>query len=332
MKLNLEEYNFSLPEKLIAKKPASPRDKARLLIFNKKENKISYDIFLNLDKYLPKNSILIFNQTKVLPARIFLNKETGGKVEILYLKKENNLIKVLADREVKIGSSLFFKSNKIFEIKKQDKNIYWLKPKIKDVLDFLERYGEMPIPPYIKNTPLSEKELRKKYQSVFAREIGSAAAPTASLHFTNRLIDKLKKAGVKIKFITLHVGLGTFAPLTEENLKSGKLHKEYFEIDKKTLSFLKKAKEDGKPIIPVGTTSVRALESEKAQGETDLFIREEYKFKIIDGLITNFHLPQSSLLMLVSAFAGRENILKCYKKAIEKKFKFFSFGDGMLII
>ncbi|MDP2909532.1 MAG: tRNA preQ1(34) S-adenosylmethionine ribosyltransferase-isomerase QueA [bacterium] len=347
MTLNPEKYDLDLPEGLIAKEPAVPRDRAQLLVYNKKENKIFWDTFLNIDKYLPKDSVLVFNETKVLPARIILNKETGGRVEILYLNKKDNLIKVLADRELKIGSALFLKDKKMFETIRQDKNIYWLKPVVSgDVFKIFERYGIMPIPPYIKNTTLSEGELRKKYQAVFAKNLGSSAAPTASLHFTNRLLEKLKRLGFDIRFITLHVGLGTFAPLTEENIKKGKLHKEYYEIDEKTFSFLRKSKERGRPVVAVGTTVARALEAGFASpkpplggakaggfsGETDLFIWEGYKFKAIDGLVTNFHLPKSSLLMLVSAFMGRENVLKCYKKAIEKKLKFYSFGDGMLIV
>ncbi len=336
MTSNLERYEYELPRDLIATEPALPRDKARLLVYSKKEGKISYDIFLNLNKYLPKNAILVFNQTRVIPARLFLNKETGGKVEILYLNQKNNLIEVLANRELKLGSGLFLNNKKIFEVVNQNKNIYYLKLSLRqNVLEIFEKYGAMPIPPYIKNTRLSEKELRERYQSVFAKELGSAAAPTASLHFTKRLLNKLNRNGNEIKFVTLHVGLGTFAPLKEEDFKKGKLHSEYYRIDKKTAEFLKKAKKAGKPIIAVGTTVARVLESAvsgKLEGETELFIQEGYKFKVIDGLVTNFHLPESSLLVLVSAFMGREKLFDCYKEAINKKFKFYSFGDGMLII
>jgi S-adenosylmethionine:tRNA ribosyltransferase-isomerase len=333
MILDPERYNFDLPEKLIAKEPASPRDTARLLVYKRKEDKIYWDKFLNLGKYLPKNCVLVFNQTKVIPARLFLNKETGGKVEILYLNQKNNLIEVLANRELKIGSGLFLNNKKIFKVIKQDKNIYCLKLSLRqNVLEIFEKYGAMPIPPYIKGSRLSERELRDKYQTVFAKKIGSSAAPTASLHFTKRLLRKLKDLKIEIRFLTLHVGLGTFAPLTEENLKTGRLHEEDYEIDQGTFSFLNKAKIQNRPIIAVGTTVARALESGRSSGKTDLFISEGYEFKMIDGLITNFHLPKSSLLMLVSAFMGRANALRCYNQAIQKKLKFYSFGDGMLII
>ena len=192
---------------------------------------------------------------------------------------------------------------------------------------------------YIKHSPLSRNDLKEKYQSVFARKAGSIAAPTASLHFTQRLLKKIEKSGIKIRFVTLHVNLGTFAPLTEENVKTGRLHKEYYEIDKKTADFLNRQKKDSVPIIAVGTTTVRALESAvsgdgrltKLKGATDLFIREGYQFKFADGIVTNFHVPKSSLMMLVASFTGREKLLELYREAVKKKFKFFSFGDGMLI-
>jgi len=217
-----------------------------------------------------------------------------------------------------------------------------LKPSfaINKTFEVLERYGITPIPPYIKNIPLSEKQLRKEYQTVFADRKGSVAAPTASLHFTKSLLSQLKRSGIKIVFTTLHVNLGTFSPLTEELFKRSRLHSEYYEIGKVSADILNKAKKEKLPIIAVGTTVVRTLESasdnrgkiNKLKGDTDIFIKEGYKFKFVDGLITNFHVPRSSLLMLASAFAGRKNIFNIYKKAISKKFRFFSFGDGMLIL
>ncbi|TRZ52551.1 tRNA preQ1(34) S-adenosylmethionine ribosyltransferase-isomerase QueA, partial [bacterium] len=197
-----------------------------------------------------------------------------------------------------------------------------------------QKYGETPIPPYIKNTKLSEMQLREKYQTVFAKKTGSVAAPTASLHFTEELLEKLKKQGIQIEFVTLHVNLGTFSPLTEEALKTGKLHKEWYEISEKTAEALIKAKKEGRPIIAAGTTTVRTLEQLEGKagaGETRLFIRPCDKFKFIDGMITNFHVPKSSLLMLVSAFVGREKLFELYDEAMKKDFRFFSFGDGMLL-
>lgn len=336
MTLNLEKYNYKLPERLIAQEPAVPRDSSRLLFYNREEKKIVYDTFLNIGDYLPERAVLVFNETKVIPARVFLKKETGGKTEILYLGQKDNLIEVLANRKLRMNSFLYLNQKKVFLVVDQKQNIYYLKPLFSDVKGFFEKYGIMPIPPYIKNTPLSKKELRKKYQAVFAKKTGSSAAPTASLHFTNRLLKKLKNDK---RFLTLHVGLGTFAPLNKENIKKKKLHEEYYSIDEKTALFLNKARKEGRLIVAVGTTVARALESasrkgklKSLSGQTSLFIQEGYKFDFIDGLITNFHLPKSSLLMLVSAFTGRRETLDIYNKAIKKNFRFYSFGDGMLIL
>jgi S-adenosylmethionine:tRNA ribosyltransferase-isomerase len=334
-------YDYNLPENLIAQKPASPRDKAGLLVYKKDIGEVIFDEFLNIEKYLPKNSVLVFNETKVLPARIILKKETGGKVEILYLQKRSGLLEVLSDRKIDVGSKIYLNNKIAFEVAGHEEKIYLLKPlfPIEKFYGILEKYGSAPIPPYIKNSPLSKKELKEKYQSIFAKYQGSVAAPTASLHFTKRVLNKIKKARISIKFVTLHVGLGTFATLTEENLKTKKLHQEFYNIDKKTAEFLNKAKKDGCPIVAVGTTVARTLESasksgllEDLSGKTDIFITEGYKFDFVDGMVTNFHVPKSSLLMLVSALIGRKKVFELYKQAIDKKFKFYSFGDGMLIV
>jgi S-adenosylmethionine:tRNA ribosyltransferase-isomerase len=335
-------YDYNLPQDLIAQKPASPRDKAGLLVYKKNTDEVFFDKFFNIEKYLPKNAILVFNETKVLPARIILKKETGGKVEILYLqKRDDGLLEVLSDKKLNIGSKIYLNSKIIFEVIKQEEKIYLLKPlfAIEKLYEILEKYGSAPIPPYIKNSPLSKKELKEKYQSIFAKYQGSVAAPTASLHFTKRVLDKIKKSGINVKFITLHVGLGTFSPLTEENFKTKKLHQEFYNINKQTANFLNKAKKDGCPIIAVGTTVARTLESASKKGilkdlsgKTDIFISEGYKFDFINGMITNFHVPKSSLLMLISALIGKEKTFDLYQQAINKKFKFYSFGDGMLII
>ncbi|MDD5547674.1 MAG: tRNA preQ1(34) S-adenosylmethionine ribosyltransferase-isomerase QueA [Candidatus Pacebacteria bacterium] len=357
----LHDYNYEVSPELIAQKPASPRDSAKLLIFHKKTGKVNYDIFRNIIKYLPPKAVLVFNQTKVIPARLEVTKQiTGGKARILYLETIGDKIKVMTDRFLPIGIKVFVDQKLFFTVEGQQEKYYFLKPSfpLKNIYNVLEKYGKTPIPPYIKNSPLSENQLRKEYQAIFAKTKGSVAAPTASLHFTKQLLKKIKKAGIDIKFSTLHVGLGTFAPLTEENIESGKLHNEYYEIDKKTAGFLNKAKKQGRPVIAVGTTVVRTLESsvsgnslKRLSGGTDLFIKDGYKFGFIDGIITNFHVPQSSLLMLISAFmgfrpkslslgrtsgqakkySGRKKLLELYKKAAAKKFRFFSFGDGMLI-
>jgi S-adenosylmethionine:tRNA ribosyltransferase-isomerase len=342
----LQKYNYFVPKELIAQKPAQPRDSAKLLIYNRKTKEIKFDTFYNLEKYLPEKSLLIFNNTKVLPAYLTLKKETQGKVNVLYIRTTwDNLIEVMADRKIKINSKLILSKKISFTAKKQNGKYYYLKPSfdIKNLFKVLEKYGRAPLPPYIKNSPLSEKQKKEQYQTVFAKIKGSVAAPTASLHFTKRLLKKLKKSQIKTAFITLHVGLGTFAPLTKENLQSKKLHEEFFSINKKTADLINKAKSKGFLVIAVGTTVVRALESaalvknkspkiKKQSKKTSLFIQEGYKFKIVDGIITNFHVPKSSLIMLVSAFVGRKKLLELYNLAIKNKFRFFSFGDGMLIL
>ena len=336
----IEKYDYDLPENLIAQAPSLPRDEARILIYRKARNEIIYDKFLNIAKYLPKNAVLVFNETKVLAARLDLKKETGGKVEILYLKNRGRLLEVLADRKLNIGSKLFLNGKIVFEVADHKEKVYLLKPLFSAAkfFDILQRYGSAPIPPYIKHSPLSKTELKERYQTIFAKYEGSVAAPTASLHFTKRVFNRLKKTGIDTKFITLHVGLGTFAPLTQENFKTRKLHSEFYKIDKKTAEFLNKAKKQARPIIGVGTTAVRTLESAAKNGQlrnlsgsTDIFITEGYEFGFVDGMVTNFHVPKSSLLMLAAAIVGREKILEIYKQAISNKFRFYSFGDGMLI-
>lgn len=338
----LSRYDYEFPEKLIANQPASPRDKARLLVYRKKENQIHYDTFSNLINYLPQNAILVFNQTKVIPARLFLKKETGGKVEVLFLDKTKNELKVISNLKLNLGAKLFLTNNIFFAVKAQEEKYYYLTPSfsIEKLESILEKYGFPPIPPYIKNIKLSRKALKEKYQSVFAKNKGAIAAPTASLHFTKRLIKKIRKSGIKIYFVTLHVGLGTFAPLTEEQLKSRKLHREYYEIDRKTADYLNYAKRQGKPIIAVGSTTLRALESasnkmgelRKLSGETELFIKENYKLRFVKNLVTNFHVPKSSLLILLSAIIPRKRLMELYNMAIQQEFRLFSFGDGMLIL
>lgn len=337
----LDSYDYIVPPELIAQAPASPRDSARLLVYNKKAGKVSYDIFSNLTDFLPKGAVLVFNETKVIPARFEATKESGGKVRILYISGSEGLIRAMADRNIPIGTKVYINKKVFFVVEKQEGKYYYLEPSfpIKNIYKVLDQYGQAPLPPYIKHSPLGKKELKEKYQAIFARRKGSVAAPTASLHFTERMMRKIKKSGFDTRFITLHVNLGTFAPLEEKNIREGKLHKEYYEIDKKTADFLNQAKKQGRPIIAVGTTVARTLESvsndkgilKNLSGETDIFIREGYKFKFIDGIITNFHVPHSSLLMLVAALVGRKKLFDLYQKAIIKRFKFFSFGDGMLI-
>ncbi|MBI4225236.1 MAG: tRNA preQ1(34) S-adenosylmethionine ribosyltransferase-isomerase QueA [Candidatus Sungbacteria bacterium] len=340
----LGQYDWQIPGELIAQKPASPRDSARLLVGWKNRPESAEDTFLNLDKYLPFGAVLVFNNTKVIPARLTLQKETGGQVRVLYLDHDKNMIRVLADRPVVPGMKLIIPHHPVFSFvvfQKSGKYVF-LKPSfaIAKFPALLKQFGSMPIPPYIKSHTMTESELRKQYQTVFAKRNGSVAAPTASLHFTKRLLAKLARKHFQLCYVTLHVNLGTFSPLVPEQVRHGKLHQEYYEIDHKTARILHQAKKEGRPIIAVGTTVVRTLESaagkdrqiKRLSGATDLFIREGYRFKFIDGMITNFHVPKSSLLMLVAAFIGKEKLRGLYKKAIAERFKFFSFGDGMLLL
>jgi S-adenosylmethionine:tRNA ribosyltransferase-isomerase len=354
----LDRYDYSFPKELIAQSPASPRDSAKLLVYDRASGETRHDTFHNLPTYIPKDSLLVLNQTKVIPARLTLMKSTGGKVRILYLETEKagRTIRALADRPLKFGEVLNVmngekKTSLQFEIVSRETKDYQLKPlfPIKNLSATLDRYGAAPIPPYIKEAgkTLSQREIKNQYQTVFAKTAGSVAAPTASLHFTKALLTRLAKNGVKIAYVTLHVGLGTFATVTDEHLKTGKLHEEWYEIPAATQKLIATAKKQNRPIIAVGTTVVRTLESaaakrpaERAKGTTSLFIREGYQFKTVTGMITNFHVPKSSLLMLVGAFVGKnqdaergaETIHSLYQEAIKKKYRLFSFGDGMLIL
>ncbi len=332
-------YNYTLPKELIANKPAEPRDTARLLVYEKSTGKTKFSTFKNLSEFLPKNTVLVFNQTRVIPARFNLYKPTGGKVSALYVGWEKSFLKILANKPLEKTTELTFENTKHkFSVINKKNGIYFLKSSVSKVKmqSILQKYGLTPLPPYMKDSPLTEKERRKAYQTIFAKKGESVAAPTASLHFTESLIRDLKKKGIQIKYVRLDVNLGTFAKLTEEQLKKQKLHSENYFINKETAKFLKTAKKQHRPIVAVGTTVVRTLESyaksKKLTGSTDLFISPGFEFKLIDSLITNFHVPQSSLLMLVSALTGREELLKLYNTAIETKFRFFSFGDGMLIV
>lgn len=338
----LKAYDYAFPKGLIAKAPASPRDAARLLVYNEKEQLVSWDTFRNLSSYLPARSLLVFNDTKVMPARLLAKKETGGIVQLLYVGHTKHLLYALCEKPLHVGAHIYTHGKAYFTVCGKEEGVYILSyslPMSYAVRQFF-MHGRTPIPPYIKDTPLSEKALRTAYQTVFARYAGSTAAPTASLHFTRRLLKNLTRDGHEICFVTLHVGLGTFASLSTHNLENGVLHKEAYAISKRTEDMIRKAKREGRPVIAVGTTVVRALESasdanglvRQSRGETDIFIREGYTFRCVDGMITNFHVPQSSLLMLVAAFIGRNTILKLYRSSIQKHMRLFSFGDGMLLL
>ncbi len=337
-----KDFYYFLPQNLIAQTPAKPRDTSKLFIYQTKTNEIFFDKFFHLDQYLPTSSFLVLNDTKVIPARLTLRRVTGGKVEVVFLEIEDNQIEIMVDRKVIIGEKLFFDQKNYLVLISQEKNIFSGQYKFsKEKLFYLiRRYGNMPIPLYLRNTSLSENELRKKYQTIFGKKEGSVAAPTASLHFTHRVFKKLEKKGIEKFFITLHVGLGTFAPLTEANLKEERLHQEYFQVDKKTWDTINHLRNEGKKLIAVGTTTVRTLESvikmNQLFGQTDLFIYPPFDFKMVDILITNFHLPQSSLMMLVEAFLrykkAKRSLVELYNLAIKNNFRFYSFGDAMLIL
>jgi S-adenosylmethionine:tRNA ribosyltransferase-isomerase len=349
MMTKIERYNYQLPEKLIANHPVEPRDASRLLFFDTKNQKIADKYFSDLIGILKKGDLIVTNNSKVFPARLLGHKNTGGKIEVLAIEKKDEEWKVLIGGKTNIGERIDFDSN--FYCTVIEKNGKEAKVKFNLAGDSfwqaIVKNGHMPIPPYIKDSKLSEKDLRVEYQTVYAQNYGSAAAPTAGLHFTKNMIGDLEDIGIKFASIDLHVGLGTFAPLDEENIKTKKLHKENFSIPHSTVLEINKTKKTGGRIIAVGTTTVRALESATPEissggnysGSTDIFIQPGDKFQMVDGLITNFHLPKSSLMMLVAAFIqnkgiedGREKLLELYNHAIAKNYRFYSFGDAMLIM
>lgn len=336
----LADYHYNLPAEQIALQPARPRDSARLLVYDRLTKQTTEDYFLNLSAHLPPGALLIFNNTKVLPARLQVIKPTGGKVRLLYLSSRKSNLLFLADRNLAVGSRLRLSSQFYFTVLKRRQEVYYLRPSfpVKRIFTILQRYGLTPLPPYLKHSSLKEVARRRNYQTVFAKYLGSVAAPTASLHFTNRLLKKIRQAGYQTAFVTLHVNLGTFAPLTIKQVKASRLHQEYFFVPKATQAAIKRAKRRGHPVIAVGTTVVRTLESAYGskglgleQGKTSLFIKPGYHFKVVNGLITNFHVPSSSLMMLVAALTGRRRLLALYHRAQQRGFRFFSFGDGMLI-
>jgi len=352
--MNISKFDYLLPRELIAQKPANPRDASKLLILDRNSRKITHSIFHNITDFLSENDVLVFNKSKVFPARIFGRKKTKGKVEVLILKfLPDSVCEVITKPGLFLFDTIYFEGFS-GRVVKRDGYITHVAFDIDEaaLLRKIETVGKTPIPPYIRPI-LSEKDLREKYQTVYAKTVGSAAAPTAGLHFTKELLKKLKKKSVQMEYVTLHVGLGTFAPVKENDIEKHKIHEEYFEVDPETISRLNKSKKDGKRIIAVGTTTTRVLESltsgncklkiENLTGSTNLFIYPPYKFKFIDAMITNFHLPKSTLLALVSAFVSYPNteikfkdfqsslLGKAYQEAINIEYRFFSFGDAMFI-
>ena len=340
--MKLTDFDYELPEELIAQTPLKKRDNSRMLVLDKNTGDVEHKHFFDIVDLLDENDVLVLNNTKVIPARLFGVKEnTQAHIELLMLKeKEDNVWECLAKpaKRVKLGTKIVFGNNDIVAecIELGEEGIRKFKLEYNGILyEILDKLGEMPLPPYI-HEKLEDKD---RYQTVYAKIDGSAAAPTAGLHFTQEILDKLKKKNIQIEYVTLHVGLGTFRPVNAEEITDHKMHSEFYMMDKETAKRLNDAKKHGKRIISVGTTSTRTLETImkehntfcECSGWTDIFIYPGFEFKAIDALITNFHLPKSTLVMLVSALAGRENILNAYKIAVEEKYRFFSFGDCMFI-
>ena len=349
----LSEYDYDLPEELIAQMPADKRENSKMMVLNRKDRTISHKHFYDIVDLIEPNTLLVMNNTKVLPARLIGHKDTGAKIEVFLLKSVENsengclwdvLIKpskrVKPDTIIKISDELSVKA-----LKRLEENGEWLVELIyegENVLDVLHRNGQIPLPPYIERK-IPNEDLKKldfeRYQTVYAKDEGSVAAPTAGLHFTKEILEKLQDKGVELAYVTLNVGLGTFRPVQCENVLEHKMHSETFEISEKASEQINRAKREGRKIVAVGTTTVRTLETayqkfgciKSCHDHSELFIYPPFEFKVIDNLITNFHLPKSTLLMLVSALAGKDFIFEAYKEAIENNYRFFSYGDCMYI-
>lgn len=339
--MQIEDFDYFLPERNIAYKPHSPRDLCKLLVIDTRKQTMDIDTFLHLSHYIPKSSIIVFNNTKVAKARIDLQKENGKNVTALIftddLLQKNQKIRCLVNKKIIVGTNLYMRDICCATVVDQHNEIFYLSPTDGiDMLSVIERYGTMPIPPYLKKTTLTKKELIKKYQPIFADKIGSYAAPTASLHFTDRVLESLSKKNITQAFLTLHVGYGTFSQVTSEQINTKKLHSEFYEIPTITQRILRNKNH----IIATGTTVVRTLETymatHKSAGNSELFIQPGFNFNCVDSLITNFHVPKSSLMMLVQAFLEHKksnfSIKEVYSFALKHDFKFLSFGDAMLII
>jgi S-adenosylmethionine:tRNA ribosyltransferase-isomerase len=341
--MKLKDFSYELPERLIAQNPIERRDLSRLLVLNRKRDTLEHKHFKDLPDFLEAGDCLVINNTKVIPARLLGEKEkTGGKIEFVLLKRlEKDTWEVILKpgKIAKPGSRFVFGKGllkaEILEIVEEGNRIvkFYYEGVFEEILD---KVGIMPLPPYIH----ASLEDRERYQTIYSRIDGSAAAPTAGLHFTQEVFERLAQKGVKIAEATLHVGLGTFRPVKTENILEHHMHKEAYSITSEACKIINQAKEDGKRVVAVGTTSVRVLETSSDQsgrvlpgnGDTDIFIYPGYQFKVVDALVTNFHLPESTLIMLVSAFAGKDRIMQAYHEAIKEEYRFFSFGDAMLIL
>ena len=333
------DFDYDLPQELIAQHPIEPRDHSRLLVVDKKTGEIEHKHFYDLVNYLKPGDVLVFNDTRVIPARLHGTKDTGAHVEVFLLTRRDATdweVLVRPGKKLQVGAKINFSDELSCEvIEHTDFGGRVVRFKYDGIFEeILDRLGETPLPPYI-TAPLEDKE---RYQTVYSKENGSVAAPTAGLHFTKELLQKIKEIGCEEVFVTLHVGLGTFRPVSEAKIEDHKMHKEFYTVSQEAADAVNKAKAEGRRIIAVGTTAVRTLEAAGADGQlhagsswTNIFIYPGYKFRLVDDLVTNFHLPQSTLLMLVSTLSTREIMLQTYKKAVEEKYRFFSFGDAMFI-
>jgi len=344
--MKLSDFDYSLPKELIAQHPADKRDESRMMVLDRKEKTIRHRSFKDIATFFKNGDTIVFNNSKVIPARIVCKRQTGGKAEIFLLKRiKTNLYEALVRPASKLflGRKLVCEDGRVIAEVVENREVGRL-IKFADTVNIekdLNKIGQVPLPPYIKRRPTAED--KERYQTVYAEDEGSTASPTAGLHFTGDILRRLKKRGAKPAYVTLHVSYGTFAPVKAENIEDHKMHKEYFKLPRSAVEEIIRAKNNKKRVFAVGTTTVRVLEAnsdlldaapyrQSADGWTDLFVYPGYKFKIADALLTNFHLPKSTLLMLVSAFAGRDFVLKAYEEAIKRKYRFYSYGDCMLII
>lgn len=341
--MKTSDFYYDLPQELIAQIPVEPRDSSRLMVMDKDSGCVEHRIFRDITDYLEPGDCLVLNNTRVIPARIYgIKKETGAVVEFLLLKQhENNVWECLCKpgKRAKVGTEFIFGEGlvdcKVIDITEDGNRIIRFDCDSKEIYNILDKIGKMPLPPYI----TEELKNSERYQTVYSKELGSAAAPTAGLHFTEELLQRIKDMGVAIAYVTLHVGLGTFRPVKVDDVTEHKMHTEHYHISKETSDIINETKKNGGRIISVGTTSTRTLESVASKNgcicededDTSIFIYPGYKFKCVDALITNFHLPESTLIMLVSAFAGYDNVMNAYKIAVDEKYRFFSFGDAMFI-
>lgn len=341
--MKTSDFYYDLPKELIAQHPAVPRDSSRMLVLGKESGKIEHKVFSDLPSFLEPGDLLVLNNSRVIPARLIgVREDTGSPIEFLLLKqKDLDIWEILVKpgKHAKIGKRFTFGNGilraEVLDIVEEGNRIVRFEHD-GNIYSVLDEIGQMPLPPYI-TEKLKDNE---SYQTVYSKPLGSAAAPTAGLHFTPELLDAIRAKGVNTAFVTLHVGLGTFRPVKEENIENHLMHSEHYVLSKETADLINETKANGHRVIAVGTTSCRTIESVAAKygkiqeddDTTSIFIYPGFDFKVMDGLITNFHLPESTLIMLISAFAGYDNIMNAYKKAVEEKYRFFSFGDAMLIV